>query len=74
MSNIIQKILDKIKDNEDRAITGSVLQDVLIDMVNRDVFLSESQYNELILSGTVDEDKIYHVYEDEESSGSGSGE
>lgn len=66
MSNIIQEIEQDINDNEERHITGSILQRVLKDMVNRDVFLSETEYNTLVEQGQVDDDKIYHVYEDEE--------
>ena len=66
MSNIIQEIEQDINDNEERHITGSILQRVLKDMVNRDVFLSESEYNTLVEHGDIDDDKIYHVYEDEE--------
>ena len=66
MSNIILEIEQDINDNEERHITGSILQRVLKDMVNRDVFLSETEYNTLVEQGQVDDDKIYHVYEDEE--------
>ncbi len=45
-------------------ITGDILQGVLLDMFDRDVFLTESEYNDLVESGQVDPDKIYHVFED----------
>jgi len=46
------------------AITGDVLQKVLLDMFDRDVFLTEDEYNALVQSGQIDEDKIYHIYEE----------
>lgn len=64
-SNTRQLIIDKIYDNSSEAITGDVLQGVLLAMFDRDVFLTESEYNYLVESGLVDEDKIYHVYEEE---------
>lgn len=66
MSTVKQIIQTQIVDNEERRISGSLLQNVLVAMVDRDVFLSEREYNDLVESGHVDEDKIYHVYEDEE--------
>ena len=64
-TDVRQLIQDNIYDNDERSITGDVLQDVLLAMVDRDVFLSESEYNLLVELGRVDEDKIYHIYEDE---------
>ena len=65
MSNIRQEIKDNIYNNSTGDISGGVLQRVLLAMVDRDVFLSESEYNALVEHGMVDEDKIYHIYEDE---------
>ena len=64
MSNTRQEIIDKIKSNDRRAITGNILQGVLLDMFDRDVFLTQDQYDELVSSGLIDEDKIYHIYEE----------
>lgn len=63
-SNIRNQIIDKIYTNKEGAITGNLLQDVLLLMFDRDVFLSESAYDKLVKDGEVDEDKIYHLYED----------
>ena len=64
MSNIRQFIKDNIYENTDRSITGTILQEVLLKMVDRDVFLTEDEYNALIDAGLVDSDKIYHIYEE----------
>ena len=64
MSKIENQIRNKIYTNTEGAISGNILQDVLMLILNRDVFLSESAYNKLVRDGEVDEDKIYHVYED----------
>jgi len=66
MSTVKQIIQTQIVDNEERRISGSLLQNVLVAMVDRDVFLSESEYNTLVENHQIDDDKIYHVYEDEE--------
>lgn len=63
-SNIRQEIINKIKSNREGLITGDVLQDVLLDMFDRDVFLTEEEYQYLVDHHFVDEDKIYHVYEE----------
>jgi hypothetical protein len=64
MSNIRQEIINRIYENSHMAITGDVLQKVLLDMFDRDVFLTEDEYNALVQSGQIDEDKIYHIYEE----------
>ncbi len=65
---IKQNIRTNIFENPERRITGQVMQDVLLNMVDgivdRDVFLSEDEYDALVESGQVDPDKIYHVYEE----------
>ena len=66
---IIKNIKKQIFENPNRLITGQVMQDVLVDMVNeiidRDVFLTEEEYDALVESEQVDPDKIYHIYENE---------
>ena len=66
---IIKNIKKHIFENPNRLITGQVMQDVLVDMVNeiidRDVFLTEEEYDALVESEQVDPDKIYHIYENE---------
>jgi hypothetical protein len=64
MSTVKQIIQTQIVDNEERRISGSLLQNVLVAMVDRDVFLTEYEYNQLVTRGLVDEDKIYHIYEE----------
>ena len=63
-SNIRQQIIDNIFDNTDMYITGDRLQDVLLLMFDRDVFLTQAQYDNLVEYGLVDVDKIYHIYEE----------
>lgn len=65
MDNIRQEIIDTIKNNDKQSITGNVLQHVLLDMYDRDVFLTQEDYDELVETGEVDSDKIYHIYEEE---------
>jgi len=65
MDNIRQEIIDTIKNNDKQSITGNVLQHVLLDMYDRDVFLTQEDYDELVETGQVDPDKIYHIYEEE---------
>lgn len=65
MSNIRQDIINIIKTNKQRAISGDVLQGVLLEMFDRDVFLTQEEYNALVIEGSVDPDKIYHIYENE---------
>ena len=64
MSDIKQEIISKIYDNHDQLITGDILQEVLLDMVDRDVFLTEQEYQLLVDEHRVDPDKIYHIYEE----------
>ena len=64
-SNIRQKIIDTIKSNDSRSITGDVLQEVLLDMFDRDAFLTQDEYDNLVERGLIDVDKIYHIYEEE---------
>lgn len=64
MSDIKQLIKDNIFENNERFITGTVLQETLLAMVGRDVFLTEDEYNALVDAGLVDPDKIYHIYEE----------
>lgn len=64
MSNIRQDIIDNIRNNGDRLITGDLLQSVLLEMFDRDVFLSEDAYTNLVQRGEIDPDKIYHTYEE----------
>lgn len=64
-SNIRQKIIDTIKSNDSRSITGNTLQRVLLDMFDRDVFLTQDEYDDLVERGLIDDDKIYHIYEEE---------
>ncbi len=63
-SNIRQEIINNIKTNDARSITGDVLQEVLLDMFDRDVFLTQDEYDHLADQGLIDEDKIYHIYEE----------
>lgn len=63
-SDIRQDIIDKIKENYNYEITGDVLQQVLLEMFDRDVFLTQEEYDYLISRGLVDDDKIYHIYEE----------
>lgn len=63
-SNIRNQIVNTIINNKTGEITGKVLQDVLLGMFDRDVFLSEDEYDALVAHGDIDEDKIYHVYEE----------
>ena len=63
-SNIRNQIVNTIINNKTGEITGNVLQDVLLGMFDRDVFLSEDEYDALVAHGDIDEDKIYHVYEE----------
>lgn len=65
MSTIRQFIKDNIYENTERSITGTILQEVLLKMVDRDVFLTEEEYGALVDAGLVDPDKIYHIYEEE---------
>jgi len=64
MSDIRQFIKDNIYENNENDITGTILQEVLLKMVDRDVFLTENEYNALVDAGLVDPDKIYHIYEE----------
>lgn len=64
MSDIRGEIIQKIKNNKFGLITGDILQGVLLDMFDRDVFLTEDEYNSLVERGLIDEDKIYHIYEE----------
>lgn len=64
-SNIRQEIINTIKTNDARLITGNVLQGVLLDMFDRDVFLTQAEYDRLADQGLIDDDKIYHIYEEE---------
>ncbi len=64
MSTIRQFIKDNIYENTERSITGTILQEVLLKMVDRDVFLTEEEYDALVDAGLVDPDKIYHIYEE----------
>ena len=64
MSNIHDIITNNIYDNDEQLITGNKLQRVLIAMVDRDVFLTQEEYNELVEQESVDPDKIYHIYEE----------
>ncbi len=63
-THIRNQIINKIRNNKSGLITGDLLQNVLLLIFDRDVFLSEDQYNALISRGEIDEDKIYHVYEE----------
>jgi len=63
MSNIRQQIIDEIYSNNDQDITGDILQRVLLAMFDRDVFLTNEEYEYLVAHGQVDEDKIYHIFE-----------
>ena len=63
-SDVRQQIIDNIYDNTNEDITGDVLQSVLLAMVDRDVFLTETEYEYLVNNHLVDEDKIYHIYEE----------
>lgn len=63
-TDIRQQIIDDIYENDYRAITGDILQRILLGMVDRTVFLSESEYDHLYNRGLIDEDKIYYIYED----------
>lgn len=64
MSDIRNEIIRKIRDNKQGLISGDLLQEVLLDIFDRDVFLTEDEYNALVERGLVDEDKIYHIYEE----------
>ena len=64
MSNTRQEIIDTIHNNDRQLITGDVLQRVLLDMFDRDVFLTQEEYDALVAGGLIDEDKIYHIYEE----------
>lgn len=64
-SNIRQEIINIIKTNDSRLITGNTLQGVLLDMFDRDVFLTQTEYDRLVDRGLIDEDKIYHIYEED---------
>lgn len=64
MSNIRQDIIDTIYTNADRIITGDLLQGILLEIFDRDVFLTESEYTTLVNNGEVDPDLIYHTYEE----------
>lgn len=64
MSDIRNEIIRKIRDNKQGLISGDLLQEVLLDIFDRDVFLTEEEYNSLVERGLVDEDKIYHIYEE----------
>lgn len=64
-SNTRQEIIDKIKTNDKRLISGNILQGVLLDMFDRDVFLTQDEYDQLVDRGLIDEDKIYHIYEED---------
>jgi hypothetical protein len=64
-SNIRQEIINTIKTNDSRLITGNILQGVLLDMFDRDVFLTQTEYDRLVDRGLIDEDKIYHIYEED---------
>lgn len=44
-------------------ISGDILQSVLLAMFDRDVFLTQDEYDALVSHGLVDEDKIYYIYE-----------
>ena len=59
------KIINNIKNNDRHSITGDILQRVLLDMYDRDVFLTQEEYDDLVERGHVDPDKIYHIYEEE---------
>ena len=64
-SNIRREIIDKIRENYNYEITGEILQQVLLDMFDRDVFLTQNEYDVLVNSGLIDDDKIYHIYEED---------
>lgn len=63
-SDIRQQIIDNIYNNNKMYITGDRLQNVLLLMFDRDVFLTQDQYDNLVEQGLVDIDKIYHIYEE----------
>jgi len=65
-SHIRNEIIDNIKENYNYEITGDLLQQVLLDMFDRDVFLTQDEYDALIESGLLDDDKIYYIYEDDQ--------
>ena len=65
MDNIRQEIINNIKNNDKQEITGNILRHVLLSMYDRDVFLTQEEYDDLVERGHVDPDKIYHIYEEE---------
>lgn len=65
-SHIRNEIIDNIKENYNYEITGDLLQQVLLDMFDRDVFLTQDEYDALKESGLLDDDKIYYIYEDDQ--------
>lgn len=65
-SHIRNEIIDNIKENYNYEITGDLLQRVLLDMFDRDVFLTQDEYDALKESGLLDDDKIYYIYEDDQ--------
>ena len=63
-SHIRQQIINNIYSNRKNLISGDKLQEVLLAMFDRDVFLTEEEYEALVQAHLIDEDKIYHIYEE----------
>lgn len=72
--HIVDEINVKVYKNGEGKITGEVLNSVLIDIISfiedrvtalKDdlVFITEEEYEALVNSGTVDENKIYFILE-----------
>lgn len=72
--HIVDEINVKVYKNGEGKITGEVLNSVLIDIISfiegrvtalkEDlVFITEEEYEALVNSGTVDENKIYFILE-----------